>query len=413
MGNTASKETQELYKIFVDGLTKLNIKISKNNFSRYKFHLRAQVGDNYKEILNSIIQCEILNTNESLSQAYKTQLIKTKDEIELLFVNNGKPQNGILRTKQLTPDNLGFSGKTYDVDELYKELNNVLKNIDIKLKECIYSLINSSYLNKNNINTDGVSNSDINNIAKDFGELTGALWCMIHYFKNVKYCTFPAASNAALIDYYLTKNDNSIINISAKAGIGAAPSLTAVSGLIEEKIIQPKKIHIEVADFVTEVKKQSALDTILIFSKKFKTPGYKEILNVGGQIETYSLFEDQISKMKWEEVKKQFLSVWEIMKRSPNEENANKLFKTNFKKSGVILSPLGYHLIDIINNNNLYVEFLNYSLNSLNTKQLYLNINNNIIQYTMKAFNTAKFLYHFDSNIKNPNNKKISFKMLK
>ena len=414
------KNVKNLHKLIEKKLIASKIKVLKNNLSRHEFHLRAELGNNFSKILSEIIPCTIVKTEKSLSQKYPTLLIVTTKlsngipkGTELLLVNNGKSNNGILKTKQLSPNALGFAGKTYNAKQLYNELIKSLEKIDIRVRPVIKNLIDASNTNKLKVNIENVTSADINIIAKDYGELIGALWALKFKYKDTVSVTFPEASNAALVDYYLTKKDGGIINISAKAGQGAAPSLTAVSGVIEEGLIEVKSAEKEQKEFILDVKKTSGMDAIVKFSKKFKTPGYNEIVKCGGDIRSHQTLEKQISSMTYDEVVSQFGSVWDVMNRRPNEVNARKLFDSNGKKAGVLLSPLGYHLIDSVNSHNDYVRFLNKSLNSLATQQLYLDIGQNSIKYTVREFKDSKFKYHFDSNIKNPANKKISFKMKK
>lgn len=420
MANNTPTSSKKLHKLFETELKKAGIKVMKNNLTRHEFHLRAELGDAAKNILSGIVPCELKKSDVSLTQKYGTENIVTTKAFsgipkgtELLLVNNGKSNNGVLKTKQLTPVALGFAGNTYKEKQLYDALIKSLDSVDASVRHSVLDLIEGSYKNKPSINTEGVSKADINIIAKDYGEMTGALWAMKHYYKEAVSVTFSAASNAALVDYYFSTKDGGMINVSAKAGAGSAPSLTAVSGLINEGLIKPAAKYKKAAKFITDVKDLSGMDAIVEFSKRYKTPGYQAIVKAGGKIKTHTEFEKQISAMSYDEVKTQFSSVWEVMNRFPNEANAEKLFKTSGKKAGVILSPLGYHMIDEINNIKDHVDFLNDSLNSLNTQQLYLDISAKTFKYTVKEFKEATFKYHFDSNIKNPANKKISFKMKK
>lgn len=418
-----AKSVQELLKIF---LTKelatldSNIKITEDR--RHELHLRAAIGDNAEVVLNQIIPCELKETKIKLSGSYTTQLIvltknfkSFKKGDSLYFVNNGKSKSGILRTKQLTPDALGFAGNQYTAKELYYALLKIVPDLPSAIRPCIESIIESSNKNKILIVTDGVSQSDLNIIAKDFGELTGALWALEHHYKDALYVKFPKESNSALVDYYIYGKNSKTYPVSAKAGLGAAPSLTSVSQLLIDGIIIPDKKDKIISDFITGVKEKSGLDAIIDFSGTFNTPGFKMFSKLGVPLDKkIQNIENFVADYdSWSSLKRDLSSAYDTMKRWPSDANAEKLMASSQKKNGIILSPLGYHLIDELNRVKEYTDFLTNSLNSLNTEQLYMDVGKNKLKYSVKTFSKSKFFFHFDSNIGNAANKKISFKMKK
>ena len=89
--------------------------------------------------------------------------------------------------------------------------------------------------------------------------------------------------------------------------------------------------------------------------------------------------------------------------------------KLKAKRYGLIISPLGYSLVDEINKDPIFVEVLNDATKAIIVSQLYMKINvrDRKVDYIVKEFTTGKFNFMYNANAGQPSLKKISFKMVK
>jgi hypothetical protein len=104
---------------------------------------------------------------------------------------------------------------------------------------------------------------------------------------------------------------------------------------------------------------------------------------------------------------------YELIGRAGSDDIAKRIFDTKAKRWGLIISPLGYSLVDILNKESTYLSVLNDAANSIVVSQIYIKINKSqkTVNYTVKEFSSSAFKFEYNANAGQPGLKKISFKM--
>jgi len=422
---TTPKDTQlaiiNYYKV---GLKQKNINLPQS--SSTPRHLRINYKDDVHELLNSILKCDITYSTINISGTYTTQEVEIKEKIpganigDKIYLVVTKRSTGILSTKQLNPDSLGLGGKTISKSSFLKTIKTALTSKDIPehIRAFLMDLLDASNSRTGNIKSDhieSISDSDMNIISKDFGEISSAYWLMNQYDTDIVSITYPSISNLALVDYYANYT-NKKLAISAKSNKGAPPSINAIVDVL--KNIQYSGAKDQAKNAIIAISKNSTVDGIIIAARELKIPGYvwlkKNLFNnkdfTAQDCET--VFKKVNSYQAALTILKPF---YNEINRSASKEIAERLYKNNSKKYGLIISPLGYHLVDKLNDNDLYLSVLTDAASSIEATQVYTNINRSSksVTYDIHEFKTSNFKFEYNSNAGQPNLKKISFKMKK
>jgi len=79
-------------------------------------------------------------------------------------------------------------------------------------------------------------------------------------------------------------------------------------------------------------------------------------------------------------------------------------------KTGIILSPMGYSLMDELNENDKYKKYLNRVLNSLSIDQVNLYLSKTDFRYTTAKFGKANWVFDYHSNAGDPAGNAFGFK---
>ena len=208
---TTSRQAQSaIIKFYSDALKKQGIEPLKP--SRGGPHLRVNYVGDVKKLLDSILPCTLKETDVSISGSYVTQELtinkgidgaKKGDKIYFVLAVSSK---GVLKTKQLTPDSLGFGGKKVSKSSFITSVKTAIKSSSApeNIKGFLVELTTASTAAEPKVSDKyigTISDPDINIIAKDFGELAGAVWFMNQFNKKVDAISYPTESNAALVDY--------------------------------------------------------------------------------------------------------------------------------------------------------------------------------------------------------------------
>jgi hypothetical protein len=421
---TTSKQAQSaIIKFYSDGLKKAGVEPMKP--SRGGPHLRISYAGDVLKLLNSILPCTLKNTDVSISGTYVTKELtigkniegaKKGDKIYFILAVSSK---GVLKTKQLTPDSLGFGGKKISKTTFINSVKTSIKNCSApeNIKGFLTELLTASTASEPKVSDKyigAISDPDINIIAKDFGELSGAVWFMNQFNKKVDAISYPTESNAALVDYYAHVGKNKIA-VSAKANEGAPPSINAIADILRPNTYQivPKE---NARKAIIAISDNSTVDGIVEAAKDLKHPGYlwlkKNLFNnkdfTAAQCETvlagYKSHNACLTELK---------PFYDLIGRSGSEMIAKRIFDTKAKRWGLIISPLGYSLVDTLNENETYLSVLNDAANSIVVSQIYIKINKSqrTVSYTVKEFSSSAFKFEYNANAGQPGLKKISFKM--
>jgi len=384
-------------------------------------HLRTAIDGSFEQILNGVAKIKIEMMDKSISGSFPTYKITLIEKIgnipagtSMLYVNS-KSSTGSVNNKEFTPDSLGFAGKKYNEKQLKDALIKAIQNHPkfLKVGSFMLSLIDSSYRNLKSVEYgDSVSSTDISKIAKDFGELTGALWLLRTKYKNNKVY-FPLASNEPLIDYIIETDDGDK-KISAKAGKGAPPSINVVAQELKSGNIKLNTAEKKYAKVIIDISDNSTIGGILEASKSYNTPGYAAISKIIPKFDRDNI-EKYLNKFaNWNSAKASLEPFFKATKRNVSEMIWQRMYEganPAQRKDGIIISPLGYHLVDELNKDKGLTDLLNKVLSSLTVEQLYLNTNGKTVSYDLVPFKDGKFIFYYNANAGNPSLKKISFKM--
>jgi hypothetical protein len=414
-----------IIKYYSSALQSKNVEPIKS--SRGAPHLRINYAGDVLELMNSILPCEIELSDVKISGTYATQELKIKkdiqgavtgDKIYLIIAISSK---GVLKTKQLTPDKLGFGDtKTRKLDFRNKVVSSIESaEVPDNIKRFLNDLLEASSKVSGQITSkelENISESDLNIIAKDFGELSGAYWYLNVYNKSADAISYPKESNAPLVDYYVHIGNNKIA-ISAKANEGAPPSINAIAEVL--KTVKYNDVEKEQArKAVISISESSTLDGIVRASRDLNTPGYKWLkANIFNKKDFEAgVVEAALASYKTpESVTEKLSSFYSEIKRSASADITKRIFDTKAKRNGLIISPLGYSLVDELNNNDDYLSILNDAAKSIVVSQLYAKINkkSKTVSYEVKQFSASSFKFEYNANAGQPSLKKISFKMVK
>ena len=388
-------------------------------------HLRINYPGDPKTLMNSILKCDMVASDVSISGTYVTQELKIKEDIpgakkgDKIYFINAVSAKGVLKTKQLTPNKLGLAGRkipkrtfTSSVKASIKE-SDVPNNIKEFLEElCDASLKQSGHLSAQYI--DAISDTDLNVIAKDFGEVSGALWFMNQFNTKADSIEYPPEEAAPLVDYYVYVGKKKIA-VSAKANEGAPPSINAIADILRTFTYseRPKEAARKA---VISISDNSTVNGIVEASKNLNTAGYAWIKK--------NLFSNKdFTAAECETVLKQFGSpeavlkklepLYDIMGRSASLDIVKRIYNTKAQRWGILISPLGYHLVDQLNTNETYLSVLNDAAKTIVVSQIYIKISKSTktVSYTVKEFSAASFKFEYNANAGQPSLKKISFKM--
>lgn len=324
-----------------------------------------------------------------------------------------------IRNKALTPDGLGLGGKTIKKSEFLASANNSINKttaISDTTKKFLIELLEKSATTTNSLSNviDAISEKDKKIIAKDFGEIAGAWWFLNNYDKGkLQYIEYPARSNEPLVDYYALYSNKLKVKVSAKAGKGAAPALNPIWAEIDKKNFTGNDLKIK--NFISLIVNNDGKKSIIEASKFYNAECYKifaKIINKPNytvqDIESW-LSLHKSPKVLYDLLTKQYYSK---IGRSVPLDSITKILAQDKNYSGIILSPMAYALMDEVNKNEQFVDFLTKVCNSLGVQQLYIDIKKNNFIYTLEDFAKSKFYFEYHSNAANPGANKIGFKMV-
>jgi hypothetical protein len=323
--------------------------------------------------------------------------------------------------KVLTPDGLGLGGKTVSKREYVSKIDKAIDGCTLvapHVKEFLKLFVDKSKTTSTTFAKaiKNISDKDMAIIAKDFGEIAGAWWFLNNYDNDIVSIEFPARSNEPLVDYYGVYNSGLKIGVSAKAGGGAAPSISSVWNMIGKKTFKEandKKVH----DFIGAIVNNSGTEGIVQAAKVMKSRLYDIVGNIIGKTNyTADDIEKWLKKFPDAKTAHDTLTKYFYNKigKSAKLTTFEEIWKVSSKKkNGTILSPMAYALIDEVNANKKNTEFLTDIVRTNNIEQLYVHLSTTSLKYELKGFKDSNFVFEYHSNAANPGGNKIGFKLKK
>jgi hypothetical protein len=337
------------------------------------------------------------------------------------FTSKGLEKIRVVRDKSLTPSALGLQGKVItknDYVNLVKTQIEKNNSIAPHIKIFLAEFLDKSFDTRQKLSeiVDGISIEDLKVIEKDFGEISGAWWFLNNYDKELEKIEFPQSSSAALIDYFLLYKNNIRLKVSAKARQGSAPSLQNIYNIIKGKNFSYAER--DPAEFIERIAINNGREGIVAASKCYMSKAYLIAANlIGDKNLTDDKIEKALASFNSPENLYGFLDSYYYSKigRKASLDSFTAIYRMKKRRSGLITSPMAYSLVDEVNNNRNYTDFLTRICNSENIQQLYLRINKATkkIDYQVKEFKENKFIFEYHSNAKEPGQNKIGFKLIR
>jgi hypothetical protein len=324
--------------------------------------------------------------------------------------------------KVLTPDGLGLSGKIIPKGNYLKEVQKAIQATTMvapHVKEFLIDILKNSSKDRATLQKKEISEKDIAIIGKDFGEISGAWWFLNNYDKNdgIVAIEFPSKANEKLVDYYAILKNKMKIPVSAKSDEGAAPSISSVWAMIKGTSITDPSDR-KVYNFIGAISEYSGTDGIIMAAKAMDSQVYQLVRKIIGEKGDY----DNDSVEEWLKNFKDGQAAFDSL----NEHLYSKIGRAGKlstliemwntagqRKSGAILSPMAYAIVDEVNENPKYTGFLTDILRSHNIQQLYIYLSATSVEYDLRGFAESNFVFEYHSNAANPGGNKIGFKLKK
>jgi len=267
----------------------------------------------------------------------------------------------------------------------------------------------------------GISKKDIAIIAKDFGEVSGAWWFLNNFDNKLQYTEFPSAVASPLYDYIVGYAGGSIrVKVSAKANKGAAPGLISIWETIKGSSTTNTKDK-KVYDFIRIATDRSisGLQSLIDCNKHYNSKAYNLIKNNIFDRKDFTVEDVE----NWVRSFTDANDLYKILndnfysKLSPRRDvkggatGIAEILRSKPKKCGIILSPMSYSLMDEINSDNDYIDYLNKACRAISIQQIYVFLTETSLKYNVKDFESGTFIFDYHSNAGDPAANKYGFKM--
>lgn len=388
---------------------------------------------------------------KSISGKYKAKLVTITTantavaKGDMFFIVNTYTEKGSLKTKDLAPEKFNLTtGKYSTAVELDNAVNKGIKannTIPLDIKNTITELYKSVATNvatKDLIPFNAaakkamalVKPQDKQAIGKDFGEILSMRWYISQSWASTwKECFFSQISNEALVDFVVMKKEGKEIvkkDISAKFEAGAAPSIGAIVGKIDEVYKAPlanEKIAIGVLQALAADGANTSTK-ILAAMKTINHPAYKILQKVLGK-KTFTILDisEHIASIakagktgdaRIKLFKTSYKEFYDVLGKNASEDSISVVFSAaTFKKYySLVMAPMGYALVDYMNKQAVYQDILNKISQQMKTEQVYLDFVGENMRFTKKLFSKASFKFAYGANAKDSDNTGIKFSMV-
>lgn len=394
---------------------------------------------------------------KAISGKYKAKLLTFNAPFEgissgsSVFILNTFTEKGSVKTKDLAPEKLGLTKSRYANTESFDKA--VFEGIaKLKVASEIKAALNALYEDVVANKTEGdnvplsdkskkvlsiVKQQDKQAIGKDFGEILSLRWYVTQSFGK-KYTSFyfSEISNEALVDFVVElKEKGKVIrrDVSAKFEKGAAPSIGAVAKNIDKVYVGVSSSR-EEKEAIDTLKALAGLSStgrettsmkILAAYKALDLPAYKKLKQImkkkTGDL-TIKEIQDYIqniakkyktAKERKEAFKREFTPLYDLIGQTAKDSSMDTVFSTPSynKYFSLLLSPMGYALVDYMNKKTIYQVVLNNISRELSTEQVYLNITSSSLSFKKKLFSNSSFQFEYGANAKDSDNTGIKFSM--
>lgn len=396
-------------------------------------HLRIQSSEPVESILKKYPISIEISDKKLASGKYPTYVCtfnsdyslhgKIFSEDSFFYLVNTYSIKTKIKKKSLTPDKLGLNEKQIKTFDFFNKINNEIYKLDHfseEEKQYLIDLVDKSDTDseeKINIEApDSLSKEDLNQIAIDFGEICSIKWCVNQINKQIdseiKNIKFPSG-NERLFDSILIDDEGVEYKISNKVGKGGPPSIDAIVHVLETKPELFHSFNEHKINILKQLKHLSVVDGIIKANVLLDTDGINELSNIMDI--DINLINPKIIENWCADNKSNLINKLEFFYKKINKnvkkDTFDRLTHGNQKLNGLILSPLAYYVVDLMNKDDEFNEILNAAARQIEIIQVYTKLTNKFVEYTIKNFKEESFKFRYNGNALNPSLKKIAFEM--
>lgn len=360
---------------------------------------------------------------------------KAEEGVYLVNSTAGKTKAGgkkHFKTKDLVPEKFGLAGAEIPTGQFLSKLipaiESRLANKKPQAKALIHMVEEAGRQKGNTVKLDPeilkAIENDIGTVAKDFGEVAGALWFAKR--EDAEVITFPSASNEKLVDYAII-DDGIIKRVSAKSGAGGTPSIKVIPDVLDDlKGTDFERALSGAEKKAAEVLRNLAMPGVvranITANQILNTKPWQKIQKITGGAASEQEFEEWVTRFPPEEVIKKLTPFWiEADKNQSKKTNLDKRIKTfrkilngkGNKKNGIITVVLGFHASRELNDLPEFNSLLNKALQTVTVIQVFLDMKASTMEFTVKPFATGVFEFKHNGQTSSPSNRGFSFQMKK
>jgi hypothetical protein len=233
-----------------------------------------------------------------------TKKISDIDGFELVKRNTVKYKSSTFEVKpqdstesyNVKPQNIGVKGDfDYTIDKLKSDINQSLSSrndlSEIQKKYLSQLLSGDIELTSEELAELTQDKNFINQVQKNFGEISGAIWYMNDKFGGDATIKFPSIGNLALVDSFITTGDGDLIKVSSKAAGGG--NIVKPGGLLTSADETNYQFKDKDKEFILKTINDNNVITVnKILAEKYGDDEVKELLNKLNQ----ALLDDPQSK---------------------------------------------------------------------------------------------------------------------
>ena len=220
-----------------------------------------------------------------------TKKISDIDGFELVKRNTVKYKSSTFEVKpqdstesyNVKPQNIGVKGDfDYTIDKLKSDINQSLSSrndlSEIQKKYLSQLLSGDIELTSEELAELTQDKNFINQVQKNFGEISGAIWYMNDKFDRDSTIKFPAIGNLALVDSFITTGDGDLIKVSSKAAGGG--NIVKPGGLLTSADETNYQFKDKDKEFILKTINDNNVITVnKILAEKYGDDEVKELLN--------------------------------------------------------------------------------------------------------------------------------------
>lgn len=441
---TPMDRQKSIVNFYSEALKVRGVKVIKA--SRMGYHLRFFYEDDAEKLLSSIHPCTFHRSEHSLSGTFVTDVASISGELpeiltikkklgiaktgdSIYFVNTGGGEGKSFSRGDFTPNYFGMAGKTYTARSLLDESKLQVGKVEDKWVRDFMNLLldkvgGGSSLSFSYSGHENISDKNYKLVMNNFSEILGAIYAANQL--PVKGVHFPKSLINQLSDFDIipkgSTSSSGSIPVSVKYQTGSASSIVSTESALKKKKYKDVKLE-SAREVILVIIEKSTIDGILFASHALKLPGYQVLQK------QYNLHFDQVSVIRIEQeldkingiqqFTREYKEFHQKMGKSASPNTTREIFTSNRPRKGLILSPMGYGLVDALNADPIYSFVLNDVISGMNAKFLRVEMNhtgpNFSVTFELQDFKDLQnnYAFSYNANANNPSLKKIAFSVKK